>query len=128
MALSAILCCRPGHGRRFSARRAALVELQFTALAHEASTAIYHQRPSELNASIKGYRLVELQQQCRPLHSEECWILFDPSHDSRVGTDVGRRHRPLNYSVFLITFHFGPVDIGRIDADANSVLTRSGPD
>jgi hypothetical protein len=125
-AISYVVALGVGAGSALGA--AALIELQFTVSAHEAIAAIYHQRRSELGASVKGYRLVELQQQCRPLHSEECWILFDPSHGSGIDTEVGRWHRPSNYSVFPNdTFRFGSVDIRRIDADAYSVLTRSGP-
>jgi|SRR5215813_11574621 len=107
---------------------AELDDLQLTVRAHKAIAAIYHQRRSELGASVKGYRLVELQ--CMPpLHSEECWIMFDPSHGSGVDAEVGRWHRPSNYPIFPTdTFRFGSVDIRRIDADAYSVLTRSGPD
>jgi hypothetical protein len=87
-AISYVVAWGVGAGSALGA--AALIELQFTVPAHEAIAAIYHQRRSELGASVKGYRLVELQQQCRPLHSEECWILFDPSHGGGVDTEVGR--------------------------------------
>jgi hypothetical protein len=103
-------------------------DLQLTVPAHEAIVAFYQQQRSELSASVKGYRLVELQQRCHPLHSVECWIVFDPSHGSGVETEVGRWHRLSDYSLFPYdNFGLGSVDIRRIDADAYSVLTRSEP-